>query len=67
MDRRLRAEHRMPLVLVALNLIGGVIFILVALRSYWDFNGWLAMAILAGTLALGIVVTWIINLLRRTD
>jgi hypothetical protein len=66
MDRRLRAEHRMPLVLVALNLVGGVIFVVVALRSYWDFKGWLAMAILAGTLALGIMVAWITNRLRKT-
>jgi hypothetical protein len=66
MDRRLPTRHRMPLVLVALNLLGGAIFILVALRSYWDFKGWLAMAILVGTLALGIAVAWGFNRLRRS-
>ena len=66
MDRRLPAKHRMPLAMVALNLIGGVIFILVALRGYWDFAGWWAMGILVGTLAFGILVAWITNLLRKS-
>jgi hypothetical protein len=65
MGRRLPPQHRMPLALVALNIIGGVAFILVALRSYWDYAGWNAMAILLGILALGIVATWLRNLLWK--
>ena len=52
MDRRLPVQHRMPVLLVALNLIGGIGFILVALRGYWDYGGWWAMGILLGILAL---------------
>ena len=65
MDLRLPVQHRMPLVLVALNLIGGVAFVLVALRGYWDFAGWWAIGILLAMLALGILATWLGNLLRE--
>jgi hypothetical protein len=61
-DLRLPVEHRMPFTLVALNLIGGVVFVLVALRGYWDFAGWWAMAILLGTLAFGVLTAWLANL-----
>jgi hypothetical protein len=64
-DRRLPVQHRMPLALVALNLIGGAAFIVVALRGYWDFAGWWAMGILVAMSAVGIVVTWLGNLLRQ--
>jgi hypothetical protein len=63
-DRRLPIQHRMPWALVALNLIGGVAFMVVSLRGYWDFAGWWAMGMLLGILALGIVVTWLHNHLR---
>jgi hypothetical protein len=63
-DRCLPVQHRMPLVLVGLNLIGGVAFVLVALRGYWDFAGWWAMGILLGTLALGVLIAWLANLLQ---
>jgi hypothetical protein len=61
MDHRLPPEHRMPIVLVALNLIGGVAFILVSLRSYWEYAGWWAIGVLSGTLVLGVVVAWLGN------
>jgi hypothetical protein len=61
MDRRLPAQHRMPLALVVLNIIGGVAFVIVSLRSYWDYAGWNAMAILLGILAFGIAATWLRN------
>jgi Mn2+/Fe2+ NRAMP family transporter len=64
-DRRLPVRHRMPLALVALNLVGGVAFVLVALRGYWDFAGWWAMGILVAMLAVGIGATWFGNHLRR--
>jgi hypothetical protein len=66
MDRRLPVQHRMPHVLGALNLIGGFAFIVVAVRGYWDYGGWWAIAILFGILTFGIFVTWIINLVRKT-
>ncbi|MEX2168658.1 MAG: Nramp family divalent metal transporter [Pirellulales bacterium] len=62
MDRSLAVQHRMPRALVALNLIGACGFIFVALRGYWDYAGWGAMAILAGILALGIAVAWLADL-----
>lgn len=61
MDRRLPVQHRMPVALVALNLIGGFAFILAALRAYWVYSGWLAMGILLGIFAIGIVVAWLVN------
>jgi hypothetical protein len=61
-DRRLPPQLRMPALLVALNLIGGVGFVLVALRSYWDYAGWSAMGILLGILAFGVLITWLSNL-----
>jgi hypothetical protein len=64
-DHRLPVQHRMPFALVALNLIGGIAFVLVALRGYWDFAGWWAMGILLGTLALGILAAWLLNILQE--
>jgi hypothetical protein len=65
MDRRLPSQFRMPLILVALNTIGAAAFILVALRSYWDYAGWRAMGILLGILAFGVIATWLRNVSRR--
>ncbi len=67
MDRHLPAQHRMPVTLVALNLIGGVIFIVVALRGYWDYAGWWAMGILLGTLAFGALIAWLGNVIRKRE
>jgi hypothetical protein len=67
MDARLPERHRMPWALVALNIVGGVGFVLVALRGYWDYAGWWAIAILAGTLALGGVAAWLVNSFQVSD
>jgi hypothetical protein len=64
-DLRLPVQHRMPIALVALNLIGGIAFVIVALRGYWDFAGWWAMGILLGTLAVGIFAAWLLNVLQE--
>jgi hypothetical protein len=66
MDRRLAVQHRMPFALIALNLIGGFGFIVVAVRGYWDYGGWWAISILLGILAFGILVTWLGNLMQKT-
>jgi Mn2+/Fe2+ NRAMP family transporter len=60
-DRRLPATLRMPLGLVALNVMGGVTFILLGLRGYWDYAGWWAIGVLLGTLALGVIVAAVRN------
>jgi hypothetical protein len=57
----------MPRALAALNVVGGIAFILAALRGYWDYAGWWAMAILLGILVFGVVATWLVNSLRKTD
>src|SRR4051812_27662475 len=66
-DLRLPVQHRMPMALIALNLIGGVAFVLVAVRGYWDFAGWWAMGILLGTLAIGVLIAWLANLSQELD
>jgi hypothetical protein len=66
-DRHLPARFRMSLALVALNVIGGLVFIVVALRGYWDYAGWRAMLILFGIFAFGALVTLLRNALWRTD
>jgi hypothetical protein len=66
-DRRLPAKHRMPRALVALNVIGGIGFIVAALRGYWDYAGWQAMAILIGILIFGVVATWLVNSLHASE
>jgi hypothetical protein len=63
-DRRLPVQHRLPFGLVALNVIGGIAFVLVALRGYWDFAGWWALAILILILALGALASWVANRLQ---
>jgi hypothetical protein len=65
MERRLPMGLRMPFVLVALNLVGGVAFILVALRGYWAYASWWAMGILLATFALGMVAAWLFNSIRK--
>jgi Mn2+/Fe2+ NRAMP family transporter len=61
MDTRLPVQHRMPRVLVALNLIGGSAFILLGLRGYWDYAGWWAIGVLLGTMALGVAIAAVRN------
>jgi hypothetical protein len=60
-DRRLPAGLRMPLILVTLNLIGGITFLVVGLRGYWDYAGWWAIGVLLGTIAIGAIVTALRN------
>jgi Mn2+/Fe2+ NRAMP family transporter len=67
MDRRLPAQHQMPRALVALNVVGGIGFIVAALRGYWDYAGWWAMGILLGIVAFGLVAGWLMNALRNEN
>jgi hypothetical protein len=64
-DRRQSVEHRLPLTLIALNLIGGGVFLLVGLRGYWEYAGWWMLAVLLGTLGLGVVLAGVWNRLER--
>jgi hypothetical protein len=64
-DLRLPAQFRMPLALAALNVIGGIGFIVAALRGYWDYAGWWAFGILLGILAFGVLIAWLANLWQK--
>jgi hypothetical protein len=66
-DRHLPARFRMPFALVALNVIGGLVFIVVALRSYWDYAGWRAMLIVLGIFAFGMLVAMLRNAFWSSD
>ncbi len=46
---------------LCLSLLAGVVFLALGLRGCWDHSGWIAFAILAGTLAIGWVGAWIIQ------
>jgi hypothetical protein len=61
MDRRLPVQHRLPFFLIALNLLGGGVFLLVGLRGYWEYAGWQAIGVLVGTIAIGVALTWLLN------
>lgn len=57
MDRRfLPPSSRMPWPLRFLGFAAGIIFLALGLKGYWDYRGWVAFSILAGTLALGWIV-----------
>jgi hypothetical protein len=66
MDRRfLPRALRMPRWLLLLNAGAGVIFVLLGLKGYWDWSGWLSMLGLLTTVALGVVVVLIAGRWRR--
>ena len=54
----------MPVALVALNLLGGACFVAVAMKGYWDYAGWFAIAVLLATLAAGMVLSWLCSLFQ---
>lgn len=55
-DRNLPRELKTPVALTILNVAGGIGFVLLGLKGYWDFAGWHAMLILLATVAGGCVV-----------
>lgn len=67
MDRRLPTALRMPIGLALLNFLGGVGFVLVALRGYWDFARWWSLGIICAIFALGICAAWVFNVFRRSS
>jgi Mn2+/Fe2+ NRAMP family transporter len=48
-----------------LSAAAGLIFLTLGLRGCWDHSGWLAFAILAGSLALGWLGGWIVERVMR--
>lgn len=56
MDRRLAPTLRMPPALAALNLVGGIVFLIVGIRGYWDYGGWTAIGILLAMLVGGAAI-----------
>ena len=54
MDRRfLSPNWQMQWPLRILSVLAAVLFVALGLKGYWDYGGWIAFLILAGTLALG--------------
>ena len=67
MDRSLPEYRRPGVVMLTLNLIAGVAFFSLGLKGYWDFGGRWALAILAGTVALGFAVAVAVNRIIVSD
>ena len=60
MDRRFLPRSLRPSpVANALGIAAGLVFIALGLRGCWDHSGWVAFAILAGTLLLGWIAAWL--------
>lgn len=60
MDRRfLPPELRPGKASISFCIGGGLIFLALGLRGCWEHSGWVAFAILTGTLVLGWAVAWI--------
>lgn len=55
-DRKLPPQLKTPWALIILNVLGGVGFVALGLKGYWDYGGWQAMGVLMGTVAVGCVV-----------
>ena len=59
MDARfLPASLRMPTVLLALNLLAGLVFVALGLKGYVDHGGWPALGLLGATILLGWLLAW---------
>jgi Mn2+/Fe2+ NRAMP family transporter len=50
----LKPELRMPLILTGLNVFGGLVFVLLGLKGYWDYSAAYSGIIFAGTLLAGL-------------
>ncbi len=66
MDRSLPKPLRPGLFLVAVNLLAGITFLLVGIKGYWDFGGFAALGILAGTIAVGFLIASVLQLAEVT-
>ncbi|MBM3878962.1 MAG: hypothetical protein FJ387_04485 [Verrucomicrobia bacterium] len=49
---------RMRWPLAALSGAGGVVFLALGIKGYWDHGGLVALGLLAGTIALGVMTAW---------
>lgn len=58
-DRRLPPQHRLPPLLIVLNLLGAAAFLAVGVRGYWEYASWRAIAVLGGTYLSGLAVAWV--------
>jgi len=58
--KHLSRADRMAFPLVALNALGGAFFLLLGLKSYWDYHAAFAWIIFAGTLLAGILAATIL-------
>ena len=57
MDRSLPKNRRAGWFLILLNGLSGCGFLFLGIKGYWDFHGATALGILAGTIAVGFVVS----------
>ena len=61
MDRRFLPRSLRPSrVANFLSIAAGLVFIALGIRGCWDHSGWIAFAILAGTLLLGWIAAWLV-------
>jgi hypothetical protein len=60
MDRRFLPRSLRPTrAALFLSALAGLLFLALGLRGCWDHSGWVAFAILAGTIALGWAAAWL--------
>jgi hypothetical protein len=65
MDRTLPAALKMPPLLLALNVVGGIGFVFFGLKGYWDYAGWWAIGMLLTTAGVGCMAAWMVGLWKR--
>jgi hypothetical protein len=61
MDRVLPTQLRPGLGMRSLNVIAGSAFVILGIKGYWDFRGFRALSILAGTIATGCLVAILVR------
>jgi Mn2+/Fe2+ NRAMP family transporter len=65
--RTLPRSLRMGWPLQFLTAVAGIIFLGLGIKGYWDHSGWTSLLILAGTLAVGWILAWIIKTRTARD
>jgi hypothetical protein len=60
-DRVLPTQLRPGNILVLANILAGAVFIAIGMKGYWDFGGFAAFGILAGTIAFGFLIAFLLR------
>ena len=67
-DRRhLASELRPPVALTTLNIAGGILFLFLGVKGYWDHSGWWAIFIFLGTVVAGFIASLVLLRLKRKE